>query len=167
MGLLCAFSNKVWDAVFAGDIPGSFVTNTMRLFKRLNKHLVDEFIDIVKGKGLGCRDLEVLAKAWVEGDRGIREQIKSGNLHWTAKNLKNESKKEEKFSSNKLSNDDSFIVNNFIMTEKYINNLLSKSTNSRQVTNDYRKQAAIVAERILRMLDRFSDLLEKTIEDGR
>ena len=108
--MLNEFSSNIWDAVFSGNIPGSFLTNTLRAYKRLHKSSRDEFVDIIKGKGLGCRDLDVLAKAWFKGGKEIKDQIKNGNLYWTSKKLQEELKEDDIKQNKSLGNSEGMLI---------------------------------------------------------
>ncbi len=46
----------------------------------ITKGDIDEFVNLVSGKHLSLRDIELLAHGYFKGPDEFREQIKSGNI---------------------------------------------------------------------------------------
>ena len=91
IGIIKEISIYAQEQVFRGNIPVSSIMYTLRQFKRLNKlsnSKIDEFIKIVSGKNLSCREIDKLAHTWFHGTEEVKRQVKEGDLAWTLERSK-------------------------------------------------------------------------------
>ena len=90
-GILASMSDKVRDTIFKGQFPAWSYIHTLRKFTRVNRDCdqhVERFVESVSGKGLGVRDIGILAQGYFNGSEQFRHQIEQGNLMWCLDSLK-------------------------------------------------------------------------------
>ena len=90
-GIIHEMSDYVRDQIFKGRFPVYSYMYTLRQFMRINAVPIDEveeFVRSVAGKNLSIRSIEALAYGYFKGSDALREQIKSGQIPWALKHLK-------------------------------------------------------------------------------
>ncbi len=79
-------------SILSGSFPAYSYLYTLLPFRRLNgsdaKSKVDEFVNLTAGKGLGTRDIEMLATGFFRGGEEMRNQLRSGDLAWVLEGLR-------------------------------------------------------------------------------
>ncbi len=89
---LSEMSKKTQELILAGKFPFSSYFYTLHPVRRLtngtSQQEVDEFVELVSGKSLSTRDIEIVADAYFRGGEVIRNQLKNGDLGWTLQELK-------------------------------------------------------------------------------
>ena len=91
LGIAERMSTVVRDAVFSGRFPLRCYLYTLQPFTRVNgvgPGKVDRFVESVAGKGLSTREIDKLAYGYFRGGDRLREQIESGKLRWTLRQMK-------------------------------------------------------------------------------
>jgi hypothetical protein len=78
--------------LFRGTFPVYSYMYTLRPFMRMNSEArsdVDRFIQLVAGKHLSVRDIELLADGYFRGPHSLRAAITEGKLNWSLDQMKN------------------------------------------------------------------------------
>lgn len=92
LGLFSEMSESVREKIFSGRFPARSYLYTLRHFTRVKskrrKEEIEAFVESVSGKGYGTRDIELLAGGYFNGSDLLRAQIRSGNLDWTLRQMK-------------------------------------------------------------------------------
>ena len=157
-GLYDHFSNKTWNLIFTEKLPVSTLVDTFRMFRRLNKaskKKIDEFADIVAGKGLSFRSIEKLAHAWFSGNEDLKKQIKEGDLNWVV----------EKLEDTGLSGNEKELVKDLVIIKKYIERLTIKVTliSLSTLTEDSKMKAISLSRSIIAKQEGLMMTLNKLI----
>jgi len=90
--LLDAMSDGVEQILFRGTFPVYSYMYTLRPFMRMNSVTssdVEQFIQLVAGKHLSVRDIELLADGYFRGPDSLRAAIAEGKLNWSLDQMKN------------------------------------------------------------------------------
>ena len=90
--LLDAMSDGVERILFRGTFPVYSYMYTLRPFMRMNSVAcsdVEQFIQLVAGKHLSVRDIELLADGYFRGPDSLRAAIAEGKLNWSLDQMKN------------------------------------------------------------------------------
>lgn len=92
LGLFKEMSPFVKEKIFSGKFPVRNYMYTLRPYTRVDKTAgtkeIEAFVTRVSGKKYSTRDIELLAKAWFKGSKALKEQVKTGDLDWTLRQLK-------------------------------------------------------------------------------
>ena len=78
--------------LFRGTFPVYSYMYTLRPFMRMNsvtRSDLDRFIELVAGKRLSVRDIELLADGYFRGPNSLRAAITEGKLNWSLDQMKN------------------------------------------------------------------------------
>lgn len=89
-GILASMTDKVRERIFKGQFPAWSYIHTVRKFTRVNQgcdQRIERFVDSVSGKGLGVRDIGILAQGYFNGNDEFRRQVEQGNLVWCLESL--------------------------------------------------------------------------------
>lgn len=78
-------------AIMSGKFPAYSYLYTLLPFRRLKEGRteVDEFVSLTAGKGLGTREIELLASGFFRGSEEMRKQLRSGDLRWVLDEMRN------------------------------------------------------------------------------
>ncbi len=90
--LLDAMSESTQRVLFRGTFPVYSYMYTLRPFMRMNSVTtkeLEEFIQLVAGKRLSVRDIELLADGYFRGPDSLRAAIATGKLNWSLEQMKN------------------------------------------------------------------------------
>jgi hypothetical protein len=158
-GIISQMSHSVMNKIFNGQFPVYSFMYTLRQFMRINgvkKDEIDEFVNAVAGKHLSTRDIDLLANAYFKGPDEFREQIKSGNISWGLKRLKQSYR-----AGGDCTERERQMLNALEITQKYMQRLILKCNDSRFKTNTFYAQANLLSGGILRQLDAFTQAIGK------
>jgi len=90
--LLDGMSEATERILFRGRFPVYSYMYTLRPFMRMNSvttSVLDQFIQLVAGKRLSVRDIELLADGYFRGPDSLRAAIAAGKLNWSLEQMKN------------------------------------------------------------------------------
>ena len=84
-GILDEMTETIMDKILTGKFPAYSFMYTLRPFMRINNKKIEEieeFINLVSGKGLSLREIDRLSMAYFNGSKELKEQIMKGNIPW-------------------------------------------------------------------------------------
>ncbi len=85
-------SKTTREAIMVGMFPAYSYLYTLLPFRRLNqsgaKAEIDEFVCLVAGKGLGTRDIEMLASGFFRDGDEMKKQFRNGDLSWILESMR-------------------------------------------------------------------------------
>ncbi len=90
--LLDHMSEATERILFRGAFPVYSYMYTLRPFMRMNSVTpqdLDRFIEVVAGKRLSVRDIELLADGYFRGPESLRAAIDEGKVNWSLDHMKN------------------------------------------------------------------------------
>jgi hypothetical protein len=90
--LIDEMSDAMERILFGGTFPVYSYMYTLRPFMRMNSvatHEVERFVQLVAGKRLSVRDIELLADGYFRGPDSLRAAIAEGKLNWSLDQMKN------------------------------------------------------------------------------
>ena len=153
-GLIAQMTDCVKDNIFKGKFPVYSYMYTLRQFMRMNgndKKEIDQFVESVAGKGLSTRDIELLAHGYFKGSDEFRQQIRSGNLSWSLKSLRESSQARKNCTEVERA-----MLTSLEVTQKYMQRLIVQFKDNRYQTGDFYAQANLLSGGILRQLEAFA-----------
>jgi len=157
IGILGQMSACVMDRIFSGQFPVYAYMYTLRPFIRMNgsnSKEIETFVSSVAGKNLSIRDIEILAHGYFKGSDEFREQLKSGNIAWGLKRLK-----ETSANTTDCTEIERGMLRDLEVTLKYMERVTYKSRDKRYKSNAFFAQANLLAGGILSKVDMFSKAL--------
>ena len=90
--LIDEMSDAIERILFVGAFPVYSYMYTLRPFMRMNSvatREVERFVQLVAGKRLSVRDIELLADGYFRGPDSLRAAIAEGKLNWSLDQMKN------------------------------------------------------------------------------
>ena len=153
-GIIGEMSECVRNKIFSGKFPVYSYMYTLRQFMRINcvtKKDVDEFVNLVSGKHLSIRDIELLAHGFFKGPAEFRQQIKSGNISWGLSRLK-----ELSANTTTCTELERRMLKDLEITQKYMQRVTYRSKDTRFKTNSFYSQANLLSGGIVRQMEGFS-----------
>ena len=156
-GIIGEMSDVVKQKVFNGDFPVYSFMYTLRRFIRMNSvknSQIDAFVKSVAGKHLSIRDIDILANGYFKGSEELREQIRSGNLSWGLRRLKEASK-----IAGGLSEREKTMVKALEIVLRYMQRFIAQGNDTGPISNAFAAQANLLTGGIIRLLDSFSTAL--------
>jgi hypothetical protein len=158
-GIISQMSQSVMNKIFNGQFPVYSFMYTLRQFMRINsvkKDEVDEFVNVVSGRHLSTRDIDLLANAYFKGPDEFREQIKSGNISWGLNRLK-----QFHSAGGDCTERERHMLKALEITQKYMQRFILKCNDTRFKTNTFYAQANLLSGGILRQLDAFNQAIRQ------
>jgi len=166
-GLVDTMSNLVKEKIFSGAFPMYSYMYTLRPFIRINKipyHKIDEFVQLVSGKNLSIRDIDLLASGFFKGGEDIARQIRRGNIEWGLRRLR-------KFCFDKKTNEcnklERSVLRDFEIILNYMQRLTNKSIYNQLKHKEFFAQATIIVGGILRHLPDFTQTIKEFYDQSR
>lgn len=153
-GIVKEMSNETMDRIMSGQFPVYAYMYIMRPFIRVNKikkEEIDKFIDLVSGKELSIRDIELLAHGYFRGSDDFRRQIRDGDISWGLDQLK----KQSLSSASDCSTLECSMLKDLEITQKYMQRVIYKSRDTRFKNNSFYAQANLLSGGILRIMNEF------------
>ncbi len=87
--LLEEMSEAIEEILFRGAFPVYCYMHTLRPFRRMNsKKELDKFVELLAGKRLSVRDVDLLAHGYFRGPDSLRSAICDGKLNWSLDQMK-------------------------------------------------------------------------------
>jgi hypothetical protein len=158
-GIISQMSQNVMEKIFKGQFPVYSFMYTLRRFMRINgvkKKEIDEFVELVAGKKLSIRDIEILAHSYFKGGDELRKQIKNGDILWVLGRLKQASS-----TSGDCTELERRMLTELAIIQKYMQRVTFKSRDKRFTTSGFFAQANILSGGILRQLDPFAQAIRE------
>ena len=159
-GIIREISPPVMERIMNGQFPVYAYMYILRPFIRINKiekKEIDEFVDLVAGKGLSIRDIEILAHGWFKGSEEFRQQIREGDIAWGLKRLKQASEPV----GDGCTTPEREMIKCLEITQKYMNRVVCKSKDDRFKTGSFFVQANLITGGILRRTDAFNQAIRE------
>ena len=154
-GIVREMSQTVQKHIFGGRFPVYAYMYILRPFIRINKIEaveIDEFVELVAGHNLSIRDIELLARGYLQGGDEFRREIKAGNIALGLRSLKEESQKMGECTQQEQS-----LIRDLETTQKYMQRVVCKCKDSKYKTGDFFVQANLLTGGILRQLQTFNE----------
>ena len=158
-GIIGEMSECVRNKIFSGKFPVYSYMYTLRQFMRINcvtKKDVDEFVNLVSGKHLSIRDIELLAHGFFKGSEEFRQQIKSGNISWGLSRLR-----ESSANTTACTEIERRMLKDLEITQKYMQRVTYRSKNTRFKTNSFYSQANLLSGGIVRQMETFTKAIRE------
>ena len=119
----------------------------------VKKQDIDEFVVLVSGKGLSIRDIDLLCDGYFKGSEEFRQQIKTGDIGWGLKQLK-------ETESTGCTPVESQLLKEIEITRCYINRVIYRSRDAQIFSKDFYSQWDMLAPEMLRRLAKCKQVLE-------
>jgi hypothetical protein len=152
-GIIKEMSPFVMDKIFNGEFPVYSYMYTLRRFIRMNcvqKDDIDVFVKSMSGKNISIRDIEILAHGYFKGSNELRNEIKSGNISWGLKRLRESSKAVD------CNGVEQKLLKDLEIVQKYMQRIVYKSCDKRLVSGSFYARADLFTGGILRQLTSFN-----------
>jgi hypothetical protein len=164
LGLIGEMTDAVRKKLFSGAFPAYPYMYTLRPFMRLNgveKKDIEEFVLAVSGKKLSVRQIEQLAHGYFRGPDWFREEVLGGNLTLPLERMKQVPEDAE--GCNEFERG---FLKDLEIVQKYMQRVMSKSSNQRLKTRSFCAQGNLLAAGILSRTNAFTkalrDLYDRT-----
>ena len=159
LGMLKQMSAFVLEKIFTGEFPAYSYMYTLRQFIRMTEvkeEGIDRFVDMVSGKGLSIRDIDILANGYFKGSDDLRRQIENGNISWSLDCLK-----ESSDSGSDCTELERRMLRDLENIRYLINKMVYQSNDSRLKSPSYCAQANLVTGKILKKIQGFKRSMEE------
>ena len=160
LGMLGEMSAVVKEAVFSGKLPVRSYMYGLRPFTRVKgvkRSEIDDFVEIVSGKGLSSRQIESLAYGYFRGGEHLRKQIQGGNLDWTLRQLRGCASWEEDHSLHEW---EKRMLKDLELSGKYMGRVTHNLDDSRLKADSFFRTAHVLVEGLLGKIVLFQKSLE-------
>jgi hypothetical protein len=152
-GLLDEVSETVLEKIFAGEFPVYAYMYILRRFIRMNtasKEEIDEFVLRVGGNDLSFREIAMLADGYFRGNVELSEQIRSGDIQWALKRMKESAPQPKDCSQLERS-----LLRDLEIVGRLMQRIRFKSGNARLKSGSFFAQAGLLIKMILGQNDPF------------
>lgn len=159
LGMLKQMSAFVLEKIFTGEFPAYSYMYTLRQFIRMTgvkKEEIDRFVDLVSGKGLSIRDIDILANGYFKGSDDLRQQIEKGNISWSLDCLK-----ETSTPGSDCTEFERRMLRDLENIRYLMDKMVYQSNDNRLKSPSYCAQANLVAGKILKKNERFKRSMEE------
>ncbi|MCP4756947.1 MAG: chromosome partitioning protein ParB [Proteobacteria bacterium] len=150
----------VTKSILAGGFPARSYLYTIAPLTRVNalkSEEVDRFINLVSGKKISTRDIDLLARAYFTGPGEIAEQMESGDLQWSLEQLKKN--RDEEFGE--CPQLERGVLNRLESVRSGMGKLAVESGDKRLAGNAFFAQAGVLAESILNQMEHFANAISR------
>lgn len=157
--LLDEMSQEVQQILFRGAFPVYCYMYTLRQFMRMNSVAQDEierFMKAVAGKRLSVRDIELLARGYLQGPVSLREAIDGGKLGWSLDQMK--SVPEDREGCNEF---ERVLLKELQILQKYMQRVMAKCHDPRLKSRAFHAQANLLTGGLLSRLDPFRERIKE------
>lgn len=156
----------VTENILRGKFPARSYLYTIAPLTRvhgLRSEEVDHFVDLVSGKKISTRDIDLLARAYFTGSAQIVDQIKSGRLEWGLEQLKKD-KSDELGECTQL---ETKVLKHLESIQNHMKKLIIESSDKRLKTNVFWAQANLLTEAISNQMKSFSTAISRFYDQPR
>jgi len=154
-GIIREMSQTVQGHIFGGRFPVYAYMYILRPFMRINKieaEEIDGFVELVAGRNLSIRDIELLAHGYLQGGDEFRREIEAGNIVLGLRVLREELQK-----TGECTKQEQSLIRDLEITQKYMQRVVCKCKDSRHKTSAFFVQANLLAGGILRQMQIFNE----------
>ena len=159
-------SLSITENILKGKFPSRSYLYTIAPLTRvygLKNEEVDRFVNLVSGKKISTRDIDLLARAYFTGSPQIVDQIKSGNLAWGLEQLK----KEPYGEPGECTQLETKVLKHLESIQNNMQKLIIESVDKRLKTNIFWVQADLLAKAILNRMESFSGAISRFYDQPR
>ncbi len=155
-------SETTKNAIMSGSFPAYSYLYTLLPFRRLKesgaKSEVDEFVSLTAGKGLGTREIEMLASGFFRGGIEMKKQLRSGDLAWALESMR---KREVDSKSAELSEVENRCVRDLEIIGGCMGRLGMKRPSVDATKPAFLARADLLADQILSKVNPFTKVLKE------
>jgi hypothetical protein len=154
-GLLEEMSQPIQEILFRGAFPVYSYLYTLRPFRRMNgigQEQIERFMNVMSGKRLSVRDIDLLARAYFQGPASLREAIKTGKLNWSLEQMKNVPDDVEG-----CSEFERLLLKDLELLGKYLRRMATKCQDARLKSRAFHAQAHLLSGGLLSSFDSFRE----------
>jgi len=163
--ILKEMSDFVLGQILGGKFPAYSYMYSLKPFIRLNKikrEEIDEFVGLVSGQKLSCRDIEILAHGYFKGCDSFRAQIKQGKLLWGLEQIKANTNKNKNCSEAEQS-----MLKDLEIMQKYMKRVICKTQDKRLKSSSFYALANLLSESILEQTGEFCATIKEFYDKTR
>jgi len=156
--LLDQMSEATERILFRGTFPVYSYMYTLRPFMRMNSAAprdLERFIEVVAGKRLSVRDIELLADGYFRGPESLRAAIDEGKVNWSLDQMKNVPDDPEGCSAFELT-----LLRELQSLGKSMQRVALKCQDRRLASHPFYAQANLLAAGLLSNLDLFKERMK-------
>ena len=157
--LLDAMSESTERVLFRGTFPVYSYMYTLRPFMRMNSvttRELEQFIQLVAGKRLSVRDIELLADGYFRGPDCLRAAIAAGKLNWSLEQMKNVPDDPEG-----CSDFERVLLKELQSLRKLMQRVVLKCHDHRLASRPFHAQANLLTAGLLSNLDTFKERMKE------
>jgi hypothetical protein len=158
VGLIDEMSALVKDRVFQGKFPVYSFMYNLRPFIRMNgikKEEIDQFVDLVSGKGLSIRVISTLLQGYFRGTEEFREQIRSGDIKWALDYLQ-----DFKDTGKSCNESERKFLKDLEIIRGYMCRIMFKTRSKKMGSNSFQAQLNVLSSDLLKQLEKFKVVVE-------
>jgi hypothetical protein len=164
-GLLSEISPLVQKEIFSGRFPVRSYMYTLQQFTRVKKVTrseIDEFVQVVSGKKLSTRQIDLLARGYFQGGAELHDQIKNGNLNWCLEQLRQINNSSEAYNP-ELSESERSLIRDLEISQKYMRRIQYKMLKNLEEfkTSSFFSEAGLLASGILTQITSYQEVVRK------
>lgn len=155
-------SEATKNAIMSGSFPAYSYLYTLLPFRRLKESgaraEVDEFVSLTTGKGLGTREIEMLASGFFRGGEEMKKQFRSGDLGWALESMR---KRETDSQSAELSEVENRCVRDLEIIGGCMGRLAMKLPAIDATKPAFQARADLLVDQILSRVNPFTKVLKE------
>lgn len=158
-GLLEEMSQPIQEILFRGAFPVYSYLYTLRPFRRMNgigQEQIERFMNVVSGKRLSVRDIDLLARAYFQGPASLREAIETGKLNWSLEQMKGV--------PDDVEGCDEFerlLLRDLELLRKYLRRVATKCQDARLKSRAFHAQAHLLSGGLLSSFESFRERIKE------
>ncbi len=148
-------SQVLTENILAGNFPARSYLYTIAPLTRvygLKNEEVDRFVNLVSGKKISTRDIDLLARAYFTGSTQIVDQIENGKIEWGLTQLK----KQQGCEWGQCTQLEIKVLKHLESIQNLMQKLVIESGDKRLKTNIFWAQANLLTKTILNRIESFS-----------
>ena len=159
LGLIAEMGPRVREKLLGGQFPVYPYMYTVRQFMRMNgvkPEQIEQFVLALSGHRLSVREIQHLAHGFFRGPESFRQQILSGNLALSLKQLK-----EVPADPDGCSEFERLMLRDLELTQQYMQRVMGKSLDERLASRTFHAQCHLLTNGILSRSTAFFQTLRK------
>ena len=159
-------SRCVAENILGGKFPARSYLYTIAPLTRvygLKDEELDRFVNLVSGKKISTRDIDLLARAYFTGSARVVDQINNGKLEWSLAQLKKEQAQEW----GQCTQVERKVLKHLESIQNNMQKFIIESGDNRLKTNIFWSQANLLTEAILEKMESFSTAISRFYDQSR